>query len=119
MAVVNGRFEGLMYSRSIRARSLNCVYCSTLSLLKRMGFIPEPCVDKRVTLPGVPACPVSSAAVPAALCGDRGSHSLGIFRRSVAATFLYVPRRNRKVYWYVMPHCWMMRLNQCSAGGES
>ncbi|XP_031666300.1 pyruvate kinase PKM isoform X1 [Oncorhynchus kisutch] len=99
MAVVNGRFEGLMYSRSIRAHSLNCVYCSTLSSLKRRGFIPEPCVGKRVTLPGVPACPVSAAAVPAALCGVRGSHRLGIFRRSVAATFLYVPRRNRKVYW--------------------
>lgn len=77
------------------------VSCSTLSSLKRRGFIPELCVGRRVTLPGVPACPVSSAAVPAALCGDRGSHRLGILSRSVAATFLYVHRKNRKVYWYV------------------
>ncbi|XP_013982099.1 pyruvate kinase muscle isozyme isoform X1 [Salmo salar] len=95
-----------MYICSIRARnllhgcsSLDCVCCSTLSSLKRRGFIPEPCVGRRVILPGVPACPVSSAAVPAALCGDRGSHRLGILWRSVAATFLYVHRKNRKVYW--------------------
>lgn len=94
------------------------VSCSTLSSLKRRGFIPELCVGRRVTLPGVPACPVSSAAVPAALCGDRGSHRLGILSRSVAATFLYVPRRNRKVNWYVMPHSWMMRQSMWRRGRE-